>query len=44
VVWSQGRNHFLQNGDFGFGGGMRDLFGVAPQNVFMVKFSYWMSR
>ncbi|HSG06837.1 MAG TPA: DUF5916 domain-containing protein [Longimicrobiales bacterium] len=44
VVWSQGRNHFLQNGDFGFGEGMRDLFGVAPQNVFMVKFSYWMSR
>jgi hypothetical protein len=44
VVWSQGRNHFVENGDFRFGGDVRDLFGVAPQNVFMVKLSYWMSR
>jgi hypothetical protein len=44
VVWSQGRNHHVQDGDFRFGGDVRDLFGVAPQNVFMVKLSYWMSR
>lgn len=44
VVWSQGRNQYVQNGDFQFGGDVRDLFGVAPQNVFMVKLSYWMSR
>jgi hypothetical protein len=44
VVWSQGRNHYVENGDFRFGGDVRDLFGTAPQNVFMVKLSYWMSR
>ena len=44
VVWSQGRNHYIQNGDFSFRGDVRDLFGVSPDNVFMVKFSYWMSR
>ena len=44
VVWSQGRNHFTEAGDFNFAGDVRDLFGVAPDNVFMVKLSYWMSR
>ena len=44
VVWSQGRNHHVQNGDFQFRGDVRDLFGVPPQNVFMVKLSYWMSH
>jgi hypothetical protein len=44
LVWSQGRDHFLGNGDFDFQEDVRDLFGVAPENVFMVKLSYWMSR
>ncbi|HKJ03402.1 MAG TPA: DUF5916 domain-containing protein, partial [Longimicrobiales bacterium] len=44
VVWSQGRNDSAHRGDFRFGGDVRDLFGVPPQNVFMVKLSYWMGR
>jgi hypothetical protein len=44
LVWSQGRDHFLGNGDCDFQEDVRDLFGVAPENVFMVKLSYWMSR
>lgn len=44
VVWSQGRNDFIENGAFHLGGDMRDLFSVHPDNVFMVKLSYWLSR
>jgi len=44
LVWSQGRDGFDRNGDFDFAGDVGDLFELAPQNVFMVKFSYWMSR
>jgi hypothetical protein len=44
LVWSQGRDHWVRNGDFDFGSDVGDLFGVAPDNVFMVKFSYWLSR
>jgi len=44
LVWSQGRNHYVEDGRFDLGGDMRDLFGQVPENVFMVKFSYWMSR
>lgn len=39
VVWSQGRTGMDRDGTFSFGGGMRDLFRVAPENVFLVKFS-----
>lgn len=44
LVWSQGRNHFVEDGAFDFGGDVRDLFGAAPEDVFMVKLSYWLSR
>lgn len=44
VVWSQGRNHEVNNGDFNFGGDVQDLFAVTPVNVLMVKLSYWFSR
>ncbi len=44
VVWSQGRDHSVENGAFDFRGDMGDLFAVHPDNVFMVKLSYWMSR
>lgn len=44
LVWSQGRDHYVSDGAFDFGGNVQDLFGVAPQNVFMVKVSYWMNR
>jgi hypothetical protein len=44
LVWSQGRNHFVQDGAFDLGRDVGDLFGEAPENVFMVKLSYWLGR
>ena len=44
LVWSQGRDHFAQNGSFDFDQDVRSLFSVTPDNIFMVKISYWMSR
>ena len=44
LVWSQGRNHSARTGQFDFDSDLRDLFGVMPDNVFMVKLSYWLSR
>ena len=43
VVWSQGRTGVDGNGSFSAGGGLRDLFEVAPNNVFLVKISRWLS-
>ena len=43
-VWSQGRDGFDRDGDFDFAGDVGNLFELEPQNVFMVKLSYWMSR
>ncbi|NIM89786.1 MAG: hypothetical protein GTO17_02435 [Candidatus Aminicenantes bacterium] len=40
LVWSQGRTDFSSVGDFSFRNGMRDLFNVYPQNIFLIKFSY----
>jgi hypothetical protein len=42
-VWSQGRTGFDTSGTFSLGGGLRELFGVQPENVFLVKFSRWFS-
>jgi hypothetical protein len=44
LVWSQGRDRSVERGDFDFRGDMGDLFSERPDNVFMVKVSYWMSR
>lgn len=44
LVWSQGRDGFSSNGSFDFGRDVGDLFRVTPDNVFLIKFSYWMSR
>ncbi len=43
-VWSQGRDHFARTGAFDFEQDVRSLFSVTPENIFMVKVSYWMSR
>lgn len=40
LVWSQGRSGFGALGDFRFGRDLGDLFGLAPDNVFLIKFSY----
>lgn len=43
LVWSQGRTSTAENGLFNYGRDMKDLFGIQPHNVFLVKFSYWFS-
>jgi hypothetical protein len=43
LVWSQGRTSFDSNGVFSYGSDMKDLFGIVPHNVFLLKFSYWFS-
>lgn len=43
VVWSQGRTGADGSGAFAFASGMRSLFGVRPENVFLVKFSRWIA-
>ena len=44
LVWSQGRDHSARTGQFDFDSDLGDLFGVMPDNVFMLKLSYWLSR
>jgi hypothetical protein len=45
VVWNQGRQGSLgAPGVNGFGGDVRDLFGLHPDNTFLVKVSYWLNR
>ncbi len=46
LVWLQGRDGFAMGrdaGEFGFSDDFGDLFGRAPENVFMMKVSYWLS-
>jgi hypothetical protein len=43
LVWSQSRTHSDSNGSFAYGEDMKQLFTTHPDNVFLVKFSYWFS-
>ena len=43
LVWSQGRNHHLEDGAFGLGDDLRTLFRQNAENVFMIKLSYWLN-
>ena len=43
LVWSQGRDHYLQDGSFRLGGDLRTLFGQDAEDVFMIKLSYWLN-
>lgn len=43
LVWSQGRTSNASNGMFRYGSDMKDLFGITPHNVFLLKFSYWFA-
>ncbi len=43
LVWSQSRTSTASNGLFSYGSDMKDLFGIVPHNVFLLKFSYWFS-
>jgi uncharacterized protein DUF5916/cellulose/xylan binding protein with CBM9 domain len=45
LVWSQGRqNSAGAEGTQGFRGDLSDLFGLRPDNSFLMKFSYWINR
>jgi hypothetical protein len=45
LVWSQGRqNSTGAEGTQGFRGDLSDLFGLRPDNSFLVKLSYWINR
>jgi len=43
LVWSQSRDRSGTAGDFALGNEMSDLFGAVPQNVLMLKVSYWLN-
>ncbi|MEX2527023.1 MAG: DUF5916 domain-containing protein [Gemmatimonadota bacterium] len=43
LVWAQARDDFQARGEFQLGDGVSDLFGHQPENVFMVKFNYWLT-
>ena len=45
VVWTQAREQFDQNlGNFTAGRDYRNLFAARPDNVFLIKASYWVGR
>jgi Domain of unknown function (DUF5916) len=43
VVWSQGRTGSVPYWDDSFGDNWSELWGTRPDNVFLVKLSYWFS-
>ena len=42
LVWTQSRQDVDQTGEFNFGKSMNDLIGVKPDNIFMLKVTYWL--
>jgi hypothetical protein len=42
-VWSSERTGFGQNADVNMGESFKQLWGVFPGNIFLVKFNYWFS-
>ena len=44
VVWTEQRENTLDAGRFRFGRDARALFRAEPDDVFLVKVSYWLSR
>lgn len=42
LVWTQSRAGDEELSDFQFGSSMRNLFTVRPDNIFMVKLTYWL--
>jgi hypothetical protein len=43
VVWQQARENDFVPGGFRVGRDVRDIFGVPPKNVFLVKLAYWIN-
>ncbi len=45
AVWTQGRQGFLgAEGNRSYGSDLGDLFGLRPDNTFLLKVSYWLNR
>ncbi|HEU4748852.1 MAG TPA: DUF5916 domain-containing protein, partial [Gemmatimonadaceae bacterium] len=43
LAWQQTREDFEPIGDFGFGRDLGALFSTSPDNIFLVKVSYWFN-
>jgi hypothetical protein len=43
LVWTQSRSDYEDNGEFQFNRSFSHLLDITPDNIFMVKFSYWWS-
>jgi len=43
-VWQQSREGFVPNGEFDFGNDFDALWNVKPQNIFVVKGTWWIGR
>ena len=43
VAWQQTRSDFQPFGDFELGRDTEGVFGAAPDNVFLIKVSYWLN-
>ena len=42
-VWTQTRSDFTDNPDFKFGKSISNLLDLHPDNIFLVKFTYWLN-
>ncbi len=42
LVWTQSREDVDPNGDFRFGRSLNSLFRIKPDNIFMLKLTYWL--
>ena len=42
LVWTQSKNDVEPIGDFYFEKSMNRMFDLQPDNIFMLKFSYWL--
>ncbi|MEJ2494728.1 MAG: DUF5916 domain-containing protein [Ignavibacteriaceae bacterium] len=42
LVWTQSRQDVDPIGEFQFGKSFKNLFGVRPDNIFMLKITYWL--
>ena len=44
LVWTQSRDDFEEIGDFRFGKSFNRLIDAKPDNIFVVKLTYWLNR
>jgi hypothetical protein len=43
-VWTQSRYSYNQNGEFEFNRSFSNLSSIRPDNIFMVKLTYWLGK